>query len=287
MSQRALAVALLASLALFGQTAPLPDWVSVEADIPYDTQKETVLDVLKPKQAAAGKRPGVLLIHGGGWTGGSKEAVVRNFGLRWLEKGFVVANVEYRLAKVALAPAAVSDVLKAADWFRRNAAKYGVDDKKIIVSGDSAGGHLSLMVGLTPKQAGFGTAAKVAGVVNFYGITDVGDLLEGPNEKKYATTWIPDSMADRRELARRVSPQTWVRKGEPPVLTIHGDADPTVPYDHGVTLTKMLRDAGNDAELVSVAGGQHGDFLRDAKKADGIWQQIWEWAAKRKLLPGS
>jgi len=122
--------------ALPGQEAPtLPDWVSVEANIPYGQYKETVLDVLRPKSASAQKRPGVIVIHGGGWVGGTKEAMVQRYCLPYLEKGFVVANVEYRLAKVAPAPAAVVDVLKAAAWFFQNAGKYNVDRKRIVVTG--------------------------------------------------------------------------------------------------------------------------------------------------------
>jgi acetyl esterase/lipase len=267
-----------------GQSASLPDWVSVEAGIPYDSQKETVLDMVRSKRApASAKAPGVLWIHGGGWVGGSKDNA-GGFLLPLLEKGFVIANVEYRLAKSALAPAAVSDVLKAADWFRRNAAKYGVDPKRIIVGGDSAGGHLALMVGLTPRSAGLGPSGKVAAIINFYGITDVMDVLEGANQQNYALQWIPDSLPDRREIARRVSPQTWVNKGAPPVLSIHGSADSVVPYDHAITVTKMLRAEGNDAEMVSVPNGQHGDFLRDERHA-GVWQSVFEFLAKRKLMP--
>lgn len=264
----------------------LPAGVTVESNLSYDSHKETVIDVFKPKAMGKGKQPGVLFIHGGGWTSGSKESVVQHFVAPFLEKGFVVANVEYRVASVALAPAAVSDVLKAADWFRKNADKYGVDAKRMVVSGGSAGGHLALMVGLANKAMGLGPHGRVGAVVNFYGITDVGDLLEGTNERKYAVTWIPDTMAERREIARRVSPQTYVGKGEPPVLTIHGDADPTVPYDHGVTITRMLRDAGNDAELISVPRGAHGDFMRNAQAA-AIWEQIFQFLAKRKLMPAN
>lgn len=266
------------------QVPPVPDWVSVEANIAYDASPETRVDILKPK-SATGKRPGVLFIHGGGWVGGKKENVVANFCLPYLQKGFVVANVEYRLAQRALAPAAITDVLKAAEWFQKNADKYGVDPKKIIVSGDSAGGHLALMVGMTPKNANLGPPAKVAAVVNFYGITDVMDVLEGPNMKQYAVTWIPDSMTDRRELARKVSPQNYVRKKLPPTLTIHGGEDPTVPYEHGVTLVKMMRDMGNDAELYSVPKGKHGDFLRDPAEGPAAWNAIWEFLGRRGLMP--
>lgn len=278
------ALILLAGVCAFGQSTPLPDWVSTEPNIAYDSQKETVLDVLRSKRAApSAKAPAILWIHGGGWVGGAKENA-GGFLLRFLEKGFVVVNVEYRLAKAALAPAAVSDVLKAADWLRRNAAKYGIDSKRIIVGGDSAGGHLALMVGLTPKAAALGPTGKVAAVINFYGITDLMDVLEGANQRPYALQWLPDSLPDRREIARRASPQTWVSKNAPAVLTIHGSADPTVPYDHGVTLTKMLLADGNDAEMISIPNGQHGDFLRDPR-GDGVWTGVFEFLARRKLMP--
>ncbi len=274
------------AVSLLGQAPPVPDWVSVEANIAYDSHPETKLDILKPK-TATGKRPGVLFIHGGGWVGGAKENVVANFCLPYLQKGFVVANVEYRLAKTALAPAAVSDVLKAAEWFSKNADKYGVDAKRIIVSGDSAGGHLALMVGLAPAKAKLGPPAKVAAVINFYGITDVGDVLEGANMKPYTVGWIPDSLADRREVANRVSPQSWVRKKLPPSLTIHGGEDPTVPYEHGVTFVKMMRDVGNDAELYSVPKGKHGDFLKDPVEGPATWNAIWEFLTRRGLMPAA
>jgi acetyl esterase/lipase len=281
-------LSLLGLVAMIGwaqQVPPVPDWVSVEADIAYDSFPETKIDILKPK-TASGKRPAILFIHGGGWVGGRKENVVANFCLPFLQKGFVVANVEYRLAKSALAPAAVTDVLKAAEWFHKNADKYGVDPRKIVVSGDSAGGHLALMVGFTPRGAKLGPESKVAAVVNFYGITDVMDVLEGPNMKQYAVGWLPDSVPDRRELARRVSPQNYVRKKLPPSLTIHGGEDPTVPYEHGVVMVKMMRDIGNDAELYSVPKGKHGDFLKDPVEGPQVWTAIFQFLERRGLMPG-
>jgi acetyl esterase/lipase len=279
----------VALFALLGGSAPaqetkvtIPDSVSVEANIPYGQYKETVLDILQPKAPSSTKRPGVIVIHGGGWTGGTKEGHSQETCLRYVEKGFVCADVEYRLAKVATAPAAVTDVLDAAHWFEEQAKKYDVDTKRIVVTGGSAGGHLSLMVGMTPKSAKLGPPAKIAAVVNFYGITDVGDQLGGPNMRDYAVTWVPEQ-SGRRELAARVSPMTYVRKGLPPILTIHGDADQTVPYEHGVKLTKALRDAGDDAELVSVPQGAHG-FPKATE--DRIYEEnIWPFLKKHGVIP--
>ena len=271
------------SASLFAQESKpaIPDSVSLKANISYDHYKETVLDILQPKAASKEKRPGVLVIHGGGWVEGTKEEQTESYCLRYVEKGFVCANVEYRLAKVATAPAAVTDVLNAAHWFEENAKKYNVDTKRIVVTGGSAGGHLSLMVGMTPKSAKLGPPAKVAAVVNFYGITDVGDQLGGPHMQDYAVTWVPEQQG-RLELASRVSPMTYVRRGLPPILTIHGDADSTVPYEHGVKLTKALRDAGDDAELVSVPQGEHG-FPK--AKVDEIYEQnIWPFLKKHGVM---
>lgn len=259
---------------------PLPPGIKMDANIAYDTHPETKLDVFWPEAAPSGKRPGVLVIHGGGWTGGAKEVVFDNFVRPYLDKGFVVANVEYRLAKAAIAPAAVEDSLKAADWFARTAAKYRVDPNRIVVTGGSAGGHLSLMVGMTPKSAGLGKPAKVAAVVNFYGITDVGDQLSGPNMRPYAVTWVPESPT-RLELARRVSPMTYVRKTLPPILTIHGDADQTVPYEHGVQLTRALKNAGARTEMISVPKGRHG-FPKE--KMDELYVQIFAFLSRQGIM---
>lgn len=259
---------------------PLPDNVVLEANIPYDRYKETVLDILRPKEASKQKRPGVIIIHGGGWTGGAKEGRQAYAAVKYAQKGFVVANVEYRLAKVATAPAAVTDVLKAAQWFHKNAKKYNVDPRRIVVTGDSAGGHLALMVAMTPKSAKFGPPAHVAAVVNFYGITDVGDQLDGPNMREYAVTWVPEQK-DRFELAKRVSPKTYVRKDLPPILTIHGDKDKTVPYEHGAQLTRDLKNAGADARLITVEGAGHG--FPEAK-LDELFPHIFEFLREKNVL---
>ncbi len=284
---RGLTVFLLAGAVLVageGKPAPafpVPGWVRVEANIPYSHYTDTVLDILRPGAAALAKRPGVIVIHGGGWVNGTKESMVKKYCLPYLEQGFVVCNVEYRLAKVATAPAAVQDVLKAAAWFHDNAKRYKVDPKRIVVTGGSAGGHLALMVGLTPKSAKLGPETRVAAVINWYGITDVVDQISGPNKRKYAVTWLPEQPG-RLELARRLSPMTYVRKDVPPVLTIHGDADPTVPYEQGVRLTKALRDAGADAELISVPGGGHGGFT--PKQMERLHKDIFKFLKKRKIL---
>jgi acetyl esterase/lipase len=164
----------------------------------------------------------------------------------WLEMGWNVVNVEYRLARVSLAPAAVEDCLCALRFVAAQAKTYDIDATRLVVSGDSAGGHLALTTGMIPESAGLDRECpgvplpKVAAIIDRYGITDVGDLLDGPNLQSYAVAWL-GSQPNRMEIARTVSPLTYVRSGLPPILSIQGDADPTVPYSHSVRLQEALR----------------------------------------------
>ena len=261
-----------------GRSAPAAEFPT-DANIRYGQYAETVLDVMQPRDPALKNRPAVIFIHGGGWVNGTKEAVVERFCVPFLEHGFVVANVEYRLANVAIAPAAVNDVLNAAKWFHDHASQYKVDPRKIVVSGGSAGGHLALMVGMVPEGSDLGPATRIAAIVNFYGITDVADQLSGPNMRRYAVTWVPDS-PDRLTLAKHVSPMTYVRKGLPPVLTLHGDADQTVPYEQGANLTNALKQAGDKAELITVPGGKHGL----TPELPELWPKIFQFLKKYKVM---
>jgi acetyl esterase/lipase len=251
----------------------------IEANIRYGQYPETVLDIIQSPAPALKNRPGVIVIHGGGWTEGDKSLTIEEFCVPLVQHDFVVANVEYRLAKAAAAPAAVTDVLDAARWFRGHAERFKVDPNQILVLGPSAGGHLALMVGMAPASADLGPDIKIAGVINFYGISDVADQLEGANRQVYAAEWIPEQPG-RMDLARRVSPITYVRRGLPPILSIHGDADSVVPYEQSVRLTKALKESGNDAELITVPGGQHGFEPAEMSK---LWPQIFKWLKRHKI----
>src|SRR5579884_355381 len=241
----------------------------VTPNVTYQIQNgyEDKLDIYQ-RRNATGPQPTLLYIHGGGWTGGTKEAALMSI-LPWFEMGWTVVNVEYRLARISHAPAAVEDCLCALKWVVAHAPEYHIDASKIVTSGDSAGGHLALMTGMTPPEAGLDRECasnqpetalpKVAAIVNWYGITDVVDLLDGPDRKAYAVTWL-GSAPNREEIARRVSPLTYVRPGLPPILSIQGDADPTVPYSHSLRLREALNKAGVPNELITIPGGKHGMF---------------------------
>jgi acetyl esterase/lipase len=231
-------------------------------------QYEAKLDIYRRTDVST-PQPTLIWIHGGGWVNGVKESAIGDL-MPWLEGGWNVVNVEYRLARVSQAPAAVEDCLCALRWIGANAKTYGIDPKRLVVSGGSAGGHLALTTGMINESAGLDRQCpgaplpKLAAIVNWYGITDVVDLLDGPNRKSYAVQWL-GSRPDREEVARRVSPLSHIRPDLPPILTIHGDADPTVPYTHATRLHAALAKAGVSNQLFTVPGGKHGRFTADER----------------------
>ena len=233
--------------------------------------------------------PTLIWIHGGGWTGGVKESAT---GIpAYLAMGMNVVNVEYRLARTAPAPAAVEDCRCALRWVIQHAKEYGIDVNRLVVSGGSAGGHLALTTGMLPASAGLDRQCpgpdnlKVAAIVNWFGISDVNELLDGPNMKAYAVAWLGSAL-DRDQIAKRVSPLTYVRPGVPPILTIHGDADPTVPYTQSVRLHKALADAGVPNELMTMAGGKHGYACCTPAQRVQAYAKIREFLVRQHVLEG-
>lgn len=246
----------------------------IEPNIVYAKagEMELKLDVYRPKVKNPKPLPTLVFIHGGGWRAGTKESYSLRV-LPWLEKGWNVVNVEYRVTSQAKAPAAVEDCRCALRWVFENAEKYSFDKEKIVVSGQSAGGHLALMTGMAAKETAFdtnckGVETKVAAIVNWFGITDVGDLLQGKNKTEFASNWIGKERLENYDLIKLVSPLSYVRADLPPIITIHGDADPLVPYSHAVRLHEGLEKAKVPNQLFTVKKGDHGDFsVKDSIKA--------------------
>jgi acetyl esterase/lipase len=259
-------------------------WISPNITYSVANNYQCKLDVYA-RQHTKGPVPTVVFIHGGGWVAGVKETDILE-ALPYFEMGCSFVNVEYRLASVSLAPAAVEDCRLALRWVYQNAKRFNFDTSRIIITGGSAGGHLALMTGMLNEAAGFDAAKDwnparlvlpVAAIINWFGITDVNDLLSGPNRQGYAVSWL-GSQAGSEELARRVSPLTYVRKGLPPIFTVHGDADELVPYSHAVRLHEALDDAGVPNKLLTIPGGKHGGFTREQMLT--IFSSIREFLAQ-------
>jgi acetyl esterase/lipase len=278
------------SLEAAARAGDLSNRYQILTNITYLTANnwDAKLDVYMPRGIAAPNST-LIYIHGGGWVGGAKESSWLQL-VPYLEAGWSVVNVEYRLARVSLAPAAVEDCRCALRWVIRNAKQYNFDTTRLVVTGHSAGGHLSLTTGMLQPSAGLDRVCpgnedlKVAAIVNWFGISDVVDLLDGPNMKTYAVSWL-GSMTNREEIARRVSPLTYVRPTLPPIITIHGDADPVVPYTHAVRLQDALNKAGVPNQLITIPGGSHGGFSHD--QTVRAYTAIREFLNKYNLNPSS
>lgn len=276
------------AVALFQQVRVVPNVVYARAN-----GWEGKLDIYARRNpGATPAQPGpptptVIFIHGGGWVQGTKEGSALR-ALPYIAMGYSVVNVEYRLANVSLAPAAIEDCRCALRWIVARAREYNLDPERLIIAGESAGGHLALTTGMIPTSAGFDRTCqgpteppKVAAIVNFFGITDVADLLDGPNKKPFPESWPYTvqwlgNQPNRAEVAKAASPLTYVRAGVPPTISIHGDADNLVPYAHSVKLQEAMQKAGVPHELVTIPKGGHGTF------APAEWQQAF--AAIEKFL---
>jgi acetyl esterase/lipase len=242
--------------------------VSVKLDVWQAQTKETV--------------PTVIYYHGGGWFFGDRTGALPYL-MPWLARGWNVINVDYRMSGTAPAPAAVEDARCALRWVYRNAEHFHLDTDRIIVTGHSAGGHLALMAGMLRESDGLDNNCpadasekplKVAAVVDWYGPTDIFDLIAGPNRKTYAVAWL-GSLPDRDAEAKLMSPLAYVHAGLPPILIIHGDSDPVVPYSQSQRLHAALDSVHVSNELYTVPHGNHGMFGAEADVS--AYHHVWEF----------
>jgi acetyl esterase/lipase len=211
--------------------------------------------------------PILINIHGGGWKSGVKET--QGGFNSFFKAGFAVANMEYRLSGQATAPAAVEDTRCMIIYLIKNAKALNIDPNKIIIMGGSAGGHLALMGGLLGNDHRFDTNCpgvenvKVAAIIDKYGIMDVWDWTYGPEHKSSSPKlWLGDKANDDAFI-KSVSPISYVTKNSPPIFIVHGDADPTVPYQQSVDLFKKLQELGVKSQFITVEGGLHGKFEKE------------------------
>lgn len=263
----------------------------VQCDIVYTKagNYESKLDVYVRNDGKP--HPTLLYIHGGGWLPGFTKDMYPLALNVFLQMGWNVVNADYRSSDIALAPAAVQDCLCALKWIFHNAKAYNFDTKQVVVMGHSAGGHLALTTGMVPvtsELSGACTArdlldpikepVRVAAIVNWFGITDVADMAQGaPNEKSYAVMWL-GSQANRTGIAKQASPLTYVRAGLPPIITLHGDKDPVVPFSQAVRLHEALSKVKGTHKLVPIPGGGHGGFGVEATQK--AYAEVFDFLGK-------
>lgn len=229
----------------------------------------------------SGALPAVIHFHGGGWRVGGRSSLgpqVDSLGLspieRLVDAGFVVASADYRLSSAALFPAQLLDAKAAVRWVRAHADSYNVDPDRIYAWGDSAGGHLASLVGLTagPAEngddaAGYaGISDTVAAVAAWYPPTDLLRMGEQALPNALASADDPGSReelllgarpAEAPEKAAAASPLTYAGNHAPPFFLAHGTADRFVPPAQSTTLAAALEAAGTDVELLLIEGADH------------------------------
>lgn len=227
------------------------------------------LDLARPSGA---REPGplVLCLHGGGWQKGGRadcHPVID----RLARAGYVAASAEYRLTPAHPWPTQLEDALAALAFLQEHARAWGGDPEHLAVLGFSAGGHLSLLVGLGDESSSkdAAPATRVRAVVNFFGPTDLSLWRPSPVVEpaifmvfgKNTDGLLVDLVgtAERTDpVMRRISPIAHVDPSDPPVLTIHGASDPLVPPEQATALATTLDRARVRQELHLIEGAGHG-----------------------------
>jgi acetyl esterase/lipase len=232
-----------------------------------------LLDVYQPKAGAfTGKRPGVLLVHGGGWVGGDKkfyEPLARAL----TTKGYDAFSVNYRLAPKFHYPAQLDDVQRATRWVKVHAEEYSLDPERLGALGDSAGAHLiSFLASRDTRdnsdKALANVTSRVACVVDFYGPED---FTLAPTEGNVNAAGLQllqmffgKKPQEAPDLYKDGSPITFVTEKTAPFLIIHGTADGLVPPEQSQRLFDALQAAKVEARLALIYKQGHG-FLRPSE----------------------
>ena len=234
----------------------------IQKDIKYGEAggKPLLLDARIPD--GPGPFPAVIVVHGGGWSGGNKAmdgevqpilGPLTGGGLAWF-------SVDYRLSRQAHYPACVEDVEAAVQFVRHHAKDYNIDPDKIAISGDSAGGHIVNMVAVraTPDHP----ERRLAAVVCFYGPNDLVEdsfRRNGPSPSLQALFGIPPTKLDSAtvKLLQDASPIAFVSPHLPPFLLLHGTADQSVDYPGSIIWKDDLDALGVPCQLITIPKGVH------------------------------
>jgi acetyl esterase/lipase len=238
--------------------------VEFTPDVTYATVdgEELKLDLARPKDAKL-PLPLVVVIHGGGWAAGNRKSH-DNVTWEFAKRGYVSATVSYRFAPKHPFPAQIQDVKAAVRFLRANAERYAIDPANVGAIGFSAGAHLSMMLGAMDKEDGYDDVgehrdqpSKVQAVVSYFGPTDL--LQPYPDATKpILQKFLGGTVDEKRELAKRASPITYVNAGDAPMLLLQGTKDPLVPHDQAVRMADALTKVGVPGRVELLLGAGHG-----------------------------
>lgn len=240
--------------------------VKVQSDVVYGRAggEDLKLDVYFPTNAPGRRLPVVMYVHGGGWVMGSKAMLSMMPGpTELLRRGYLVVAIDYRLAPQSKFPAMIEDAKCAVRFLRAHADDFRLDPKRIGVMGDSAGGHLVALLGLTDASDGFegdgwnDQSSAVQAVVDLYGPTDFAD-----GKTNYVTIKLVQEAFGATNAADpvlvRASPVTYITGHAPPFLILHGDHDGLVDIKQSEELNLRLQAAGDISTFVVITNFAHG-----------------------------
>lgn len=252
----------------------------VEKNVEFGTggEETLLLDLYQPKAHVDNKTkiPGLVVIFGGAWRSGNKD-VMRIFCEQFARADYVVISVTYRLFPKYRFPSAVEDCKCGVRWMRANADKLGVDPDKIGAMGVSAGGHLSMMLGYMDPGDGLegdggndGYSSQVQCVVNYFGPFNLTLRDWKEKDERLLVDFIGGKIDDKMEDYKRASPAMYVDSDDAPTITMHGTADPLVPFGQAKLVDQVLREKGVPSELVAVEGAGHGWWGGDLQRTQKL-----------------
>jgi acetyl esterase/lipase len=265
--------------------ARVPAGVRFVPDIAYrEGSPACKLDLSAPDRSSATPRPGMVIVHGGGWRGGDKRAgVFAQLPFEYAQHGYVSISINYRFATEGSVATCVEDAKCAVRWLRAHAKEYNLDPRRIGGFGNSAGAHLVAMLGLADKQAGLegdGPYQDQSSMLQAVcaGATPTDFLNWGAQRDVSATArMLGGTEATAAARARLLSPVTYAHAGAPPFLLIHGNADKTVPISQSESLAKALRAAGaKRVTLLIVDGAEHGAFTSASPMTRGAMMSFFD-----------